>query len=169
MTLDIIDMLLNSNLSYQGKLRAIYELCNKQMKEYIRFGELPEDGCSKRGNGIIGDGYECVGKEKGVSVWDCIYNFDTDLYQLVAPHPTRFTNGDFSQAYDPDNCCGCDPNEKIYVVTGIEVGYGADNAHWVAMDYGEVMVHIFTPELRTYYDLEHLWADAKLEEIPDID
>ena len=127
MTLDIIDMLLNSNLSYQGKLRAIYELCNKQMKEYIRFGELPEDGCSKRGNGIIGDGYECVGKEKGVSVWDCIYNFDTDLYQLVAPHPTRFTNGDFSQAYDPDNCCGCDPNEKIYVVTGIEVGYGADN------------------------------------------
>lgn len=46
---------------------------------------------------------------------------------------------------------------------------GTVYAHWVAMDYGEVMVHIFTPELRTYYDLEHLWADAKLEEIPDID
>jgi ribosome-associated protein len=46
---------------------------------------------------------------------------------------------------------------------------GTTYAHWVAMDYGEVMVHIFTPELRTYYDLEHLWADAKLEEIPDID
>lgn len=46
---------------------------------------------------------------------------------------------------------------------------GTAYAHWVAMDYGEVMVHIFTPELRTYYDLEHLWADAKLEEIPDID
>lgn len=127
MTLDIIDMLLNSDLPYQHKLRSIYELCNKQIKEYIRFGELPEDGCSKRGNGIIGDGYEVVGKEKGVSVWDCIYNFDIDLYQLVAPHPTQFTSGDFSQAYNPDNCCGCDPNKKIYVVTGIEVGYGADN------------------------------------------
>ena len=127
MTLDTIDMLLNSNISYQGKLRAIYELCNKQMKEYIRFGELPEDGCSKRGNGIIGDGYECVGKEKGVSVWDCVYNFDTDLYQLVAPHPTRFTYGDFTSMAFPDNCCGSDPNKKIYVVTGIEVGYGADN------------------------------------------
>jgi ribosome-associated protein len=46
---------------------------------------------------------------------------------------------------------------------------GTTYAHWAAMDYGEVMVHIFTPELRTYYDLEHLWADAKLEEIPDID
>lgn len=46
---------------------------------------------------------------------------------------------------------------------------GTTYAHWVAMDYCEVMVHIFTPELRTYYDLEHLWADAKLEEIPDID
>ncbi len=127
MTLDIIDMLLNSNLSYLHKLRSIYELCNKQIKEYIRFGELLEDGCSKRGNGIIGDGYEVVGKEKGISVWDCVYNFDTDLYQLVAPHPTKFTSGDFSQAYNPDNCCGCDPNKKIYVVTGIEVGYGADN------------------------------------------
>ena len=127
MTLDIIDMLLNSNIPYQSKLRCIYELCNKQYKEYIRFGELPADGCSKKGNGIIGDGYECVGKEKGVSVWDCVYNFDTDLYQLIAPHPTKTTYGDFSTMAFPDHCLGCDPNEKIYVVTGIEVGYGADN------------------------------------------
>ena len=43
MTLDIIDMLINSDLPYQHKLRSIYELCNKQMKEYIRFGEIPKD------------------------------------------------------------------------------------------------------------------------------
>jgi ribosome-associated protein len=36
------------------------------------------------------------------------------------------------------------------------------------MDYGDVMVHIFIPELRKFYDLEHLWADAVLEEIPDL-
>ena len=127
MTLDVIDMLLNSDLPYKFKLRCIYELCNKQTKEYIRFGEIPVGETSKRGNGVSGDGYKVIGYEEGVSVWDCVYNFNTDLYQLVAPHPTQFTSGDFSQSYDPDNCCGCDPNKKIYVVTGIEVGYGADN------------------------------------------
>lgn len=45
---------------------------------------------------------------------------------------------------------------------------GARFAHWIAMDYGDVMVHIFVPELRKFYDLEHLWADARLEDIPDI-
>ena len=127
MTLDIIDMILNSNISYPSKLRAIYELCNKQYKEYIRFGEIPEGEQSNKGNGIMGDGYECIGKEKGVSVWDCVYNFDTDLYQLVSPHSTKTTKGDFSKCAYPDDCLGCNPNEKIYVVTGIEVGYGADN------------------------------------------
>jgi len=46
---------------------------------------------------------------------------------------------------------------------------GKRYAHWVAMDYGDVMVHIFIPELRKFYDMEHLWADAQLEEIPNID
>jgi len=31
---------------------------------------------------------------------------------------------------------------------------------WVAMDYGCVVVHIFDPEARNYYDLERLWADG---------
>ena len=47
--------------------------------------------------------------------------------------------------------------------------HGLRNANWVAMDYGEVLVHIFLPEARQFYDLEHLWADAKLNEIPDLD
>ena len=46
---------------------------------------------------------------------------------------------------------------------------GMRNAQWVAMDYGEVLVHIFLPEVREFYDIEHLWADAKLEMIPDLD
>ena len=45
---------------------------------------------------------------------------------------------------------------------------GLNNAVWVAMDYVDVLVHIFVPETRQYYDLEHLWEDAKLEKIPDI-
>lgn len=46
---------------------------------------------------------------------------------------------------------------------------GLRNAQWVAMDYGDVLVHVFLPEIRDFYDLEHLWADAKLTSIPDMD
>ena len=46
---------------------------------------------------------------------------------------------------------------------------GLRNAEWVAMDYFDVIVHVFLPEAREFYDLEHLWADAQLTEIPDID
>ena len=46
---------------------------------------------------------------------------------------------------------------------------GQRNSQWVAMDYCEVFVHIFLPEVRAFYDIEHLWADAKLQYIPDLD
>ena len=46
---------------------------------------------------------------------------------------------------------------------------GLENAQWVAMDYTDVLVHIFLPDVRTYYDLEHLWEDAKLTYIPNLD
>ena len=46
---------------------------------------------------------------------------------------------------------------------------GLRNTQWIAMDYSDVMVHIFLPEAREFYNLENLWADAKLINIPDID
>lgn len=46
---------------------------------------------------------------------------------------------------------------------------GMNEARWVGIDYGTVIVHVFIPELREFYNIEHLWADAKLESIPDID
>ena len=46
---------------------------------------------------------------------------------------------------------------------------GRENAEWVALDYGTVMVHVFLPEAREHYDLEHLWDDATLTEVPDLD
>ena len=44
---------------------------------------------------------------------------------------------------------------------------GLENAQWVAMDYTDVMVHVFLPDVRRYYDLEHLWDDAPLTVIND--
>ena len=53
--------------------------------------------------------------------------------------------------------------KKPYAVDGLR------NSQWVAMDYGDILVHIFQPDVRKFYDIEHLWADAKLTEIPDLD
>lgn len=46
---------------------------------------------------------------------------------------------------------------------------GLRNCNWVAMDYAEVIVHIFLPEERSFYDIEHLWEDAELTIIPDLE
>ena len=45
---------------------------------------------------------------------------------------------------------------------------GNHSAVWIGMDYGTILVHIFMPEQRNFYNLEHLWADAKLTSIPDL-
>ena len=38
---------------------------------------------------------------------------------------------------------------------------GADSSTWILQDYGDIVVHVFAPEARQTYDLEHLWADAR--------
>lgn len=40
---------------------------------------------------------------------------------------------------------------------------GQQNAFWIAMDYLDVVVHIFQSELREFYKLEDLWADAPMK------
>ena len=45
---------------------------------------------------------------------------------------------------------------------------GEQQAQWIAMDYVDVMVHIFLPETREYYNIERLWEDAKVDAIPNI-
>ena len=37
---------------------------------------------------------------------------------------------------------------------------GSSYAHWILMDYGDVVVHVFQNETRDYYELEKLWLDA---------
>ncbi len=37
---------------------------------------------------------------------------------------------------------------------------GYDKADWVLMDFFDFVVHVFTPEKREFYQLEHLWGDA---------
>lgn len=52
--------------------------------------------------------------------------------------------------------------EKPLHVEGVAVG------DWAVLDYGEVMVHIFSPNLRERYSLEKLWGESKIVDL-DID
>ncbi len=38
---------------------------------------------------------------------------------------------------------------------------GTPASHWILVDFGSVMVHVFTPPERDYYQLEKPWAEAK--------
>ncbi len=44
---------------------------------------------------------------------------------------------------------------------------GYTSGDWILMDYGDYIVHIFSVEKRAYYDLERLYRNAKVIEIPD--
>lgn len=46
---------------------------------------------------------------------------------------------------------------------------GFENCQWVAMDYGQIIVHVFQRETREFYDIEHLWEDARLTQVTDVD
>ena len=39
---------------------------------------------------------------------------------------------------------------------------------WELLDFGSVVVHVFTEEARKFYDLERLWADAEVVDLKDI-
>jgi ribosome-associated protein len=47
--------------------------------------------------------------------------------------------------------------------------HGNQAAVWIGMDYGDVLVHIFLPEQRAFYNLDNLWADIPVTRIPDLD
>ncbi|MBD5068311.1 MAG: ribosome silencing factor [Alistipes sp.] len=54
--------------------------------------------------------------------------------------------------------------EKVQQTLGEKVWRveGQQSALWIAMDYVDVVVHIFQTELREFYKLEELWADAPM-------
>ena len=68
--------------------------------------------------------------------------------------------------------CQGNSTQQVEAIAGSVSDYVREtigNAQWVAIDYADVIVHIFTPETREFYDIEHLWEDAKLTTLPDLD
>jgi ribosome-associated protein len=52
--------------------------------------------------------------------------------------------------------------EKGYELKRME---GFDEARWVLIDIGDVVVHVFHKDERSYYNLERLWGDAPIENV----
>ena len=46
---------------------------------------------------------------------------------------------------------------------------GFEKGRWILLDYGHIIVHIFTGEEREYYNLERYWGDAPRVELVDLD
>ena len=44
---------------------------------------------------------------------------------------------------------------------------GTQNAKWVLVDYFDVVVHVFHPDTRSFYEIEELWSDAKMASIEE--
>lgn len=43
---------------------------------------------------------------------------------------------------------------------------GEENGEWILLDYGDVVVHVFSEEMRTFYDLDGLWKKAERVSLP---
>lgn len=56
--------------------------------------------------------------------------------------------------------------KRSYKLSGKE---GEENGLWILLDYSDVLVHVFQPQTRAKYGLEHLWADGRITSVEDTD
>ena len=107
---------------------------------------------------------EAIQDKKGVSICDI------DLSGIQSAPSSRFI---ICQGKTPAQTSAIADNviEKIRENEGRkpETTEGYRNGQWIIIDYGDVMIHVFMPEYREFYNLEDLWNDGIISIIPDID
>ena len=79
----------------------------------------------------------------------------TDYFILCTSESTPQTKAVMDHIYKNMRANGLRPNNLEDTKT----------LEWVAMDYFNVVIHIFSKETRDYYQFERLWGDAKIEKI----
>ena len=133
-----------------------------------------------------GAGHRRPGPEKSEGIYQtkrtlCMtYEFDPslDLYVdaalgMKAMYPTVLDVHELSSVADYFIICSGRSNRQVKAIAEhIDVELkkqdirplskeGLEDGHWVLMDYGHVIIHIFYEPIRSFYDLEGLWIDAK--------
>lgn len=74
---------------------------------------------------------------------------------------------------------GANPNQVQAMVDNVEEALetkefvckqieGYQNANWILMDYGDIIVHVFDRDNRLFYDLERIWRDGKTITVEDL-
>jgi len=64
--------------------------------------------------------------------------------------------------------CEADSTTQVGAIARSEKAWhseGVQNAQWILIDYVSVVVHVFQKEIRQFYNLESLWADAEIMEV----
>ena len=75
-------------------------------------------------------------------------------------------------------CSGSNPRQVHAIADAIEEALkakkvrpahveGYQRAEWILLDYFDFVVHVFSPECRSFYDLERLWGNAERYELPN--
>ncbi len=99
-------------------------------------------------------------KGKSITLIDLNSIQHTECGHFVICHGTSSTQVD-SIAHSVE--------DTVKELTGENVWHrdGYRNSIWILLDYGDIMVHVFQEEAREFYNLEGLWADAKLTKIEE--
>jgi len=97
-------------------------------------------------------------KGRDVAVLDVSYGFDlADYFVVVSGRSDRHVQG---------ICHKITSGLQIQDQKPLAVE-GFDDGHWVLMDCGEVIIHVFYEPMRTHYDIEGLWLKAERIHMPE--
>jgi ribosome-associated protein len=99
-------------------------------------------------------------KGKNITLIDLSTIQHTECSYFVVCHGTSSTQAD-AIAHSVEDTVKEIMNENPWHRDGYK------NSIWILLDYGDIMVHVFQEEAREFYNLEGLWADAKITKIAE--
>jgi ribosome-associated protein len=97
-----------------------------------------------------------------------------------ALHPVVLDVRNLTSVADAFIICSGQSNRQVTAIAeNVQIGLkkqkilplsieGAAEGHWVLLDYGHVIIHVFYEPVRAFYDLEGLWMDARRVKTPSM-
>lgn len=115
----------------------------------------------KRKNRILKMIYDAIIEKKGEEVLCLDVRKNTYLFDYLF---ICSVESDIQAKAVVDNIYTKVKNEFKRIPQSID---GEEKGNWVIMDYGDIIIHIFNPIKRIYYNLESIWVDSKVLDLED--